>query len=233
MYQNRKYFGMTGTQIGILGGLALLVFCLFAVLGYLVFSGGFNVGGSSQEIPTPNPTATLAVIPTITPTALPTPIPYEQLIPSGWTQFRTDLVELWLPSSFKTAKSNSSGLTSLASSELLISRPAAKSTLYALWVNVSHEPLTSDSLDTFLDVKFQSLPAEYRLVDRQKLTVNSVPAVRAVVESSVKNFDVNELVYVFQDGGTVWYVLYAAQINDFYENMEIFQSSVKTFRFVR
>lgn len=233
MYQNRKYFGMTGTQIGILAGMAFLVLCLFGVLGFLVFGNGFSLGGSPEQLPTPNPTATLVVIPTATPTALPTLIPYEKLIPAGWTQFRTALVELWLPSSFKTAKANSSGLTSLAASELLISRPAAKSTLYALWVNVSHEPLTSDSLDTFLDVKFQSLPAEYRLVDRQNVTVNSAPAVRAVIESSVKNFDVNELVYVFQDGGTVWYVLYAAQINDFYENMEIFQTSVKTFRLVR
>ena len=71
------------------------------------------------------------------------------------------------------------------------------------------------------------------MVDRQKVAVNSIPAVRAVIESSVKNFDVNELVYVFQDGGTVWYVLYAAQINDFYENMEIFEASIRTFRLVR
>ena len=88
-------------------------------------------------------------------------------------------------------------------------------------------------LHTFLDVKIQSLPAEYRVVDRQKVLVNSVPAVRVVIESSVKNFDVNELVYVFQDGGTVWYVLYAAQINDFYENLENFEASARTFRLVK
>jgi hypothetical protein len=233
MDTNRKYFGMTVTQIGILGGMALLVLCLFGILGYLVLGGGFGLGGSSQEIPTPNPTVTLVVIPTATPTALPTSIPYEQLIPTGWTQYRTALVELWLPPAYKVPKSNTSGLAPLATSEVLVSKPAAKASLFALWVTVSYEPQTADSLDTFLDVKFQSLPSTYRVVDRQNVVVNSVPAVRVVIETRVKNVDVNELVYVFQDGGTVWYVLYAAQINDFYDNMENFEASARTFRLVK
>jgi hypothetical protein len=231
--QNRKYFGMTGTQIGILGGLALLVFCLFGITGYLVFGNGLSLGGSAQASPTPILTATPVVIPTITPTAPPTPIPYEQLIPNGWTQYRTASVEIWLPPAFKVPKSNSSGLAPLASSELIVSRPAAKASLFALWVLVTHEPLTTDSLDTFLDVKFQSLPPEYRVVDRQQVLVNTVPATRVIIESRVKNVDVNQLSYIFQDGGTVWYVLYAAQINDFYENLETFEASAQTFRLVK
>jgi hypothetical protein len=231
--QNRKYFGMTGIQIGILAGLALLVFCLFAIMGYLIFGNGFSLGGPSQGIPTPIPASTLIVVPTITPTPLPTAIPYEQLIPTGWTQYRTTLVEIWLPSAFKVPKSNTSGLPPLAGSELIVSRPAAKASLFALWVIISHEALTSESLDVFLDVKFQSLPSEYRVVDRQTVLVNSVPAERVVVEARVKNVDVNELVYIFQDSGTVWYVLYAAQINDFYENLETFETSARTFRLVK
>jgi len=233
MDPNRKYFGMTVTQIGILGGMALLVLCLFGVLGYLILGGGLNLGGKAQEIPTPNPTATLVAIPTVTPTALPTAVPYEQLIPVGWTQHRTALVELWLPPDYKEPKTNNSGLAPLASSEITVSRPAAKASLYALWVIVSYEPLTTDSLDAFLDVKFTSLPSEYRVVDRRNGSVNSMPAVRVVIESRVKNQDVNELVYVFQDGGTVWYVVFAGQINDFYDNMEKFEASARTFRLVK
>lgn len=233
MAQNRKYFGMTGSQIGILAGLALLVLCLFGVTGYLIFNGGLGFPGSQQLPPTPISTSTMIVIPTATPTALPTPIPYEQLIPAGWTQHKTTLVEIWLPPAFKQPRSNTSGLTPLAGSELTISKPAAKASLYALWVNISYELLTGSSLDSFLDLKLQSLPPDYRVVARQQTLINSIPAEKVTIEARVKNFDVNELVYVFQDGSTVWYVVYAAQINDFYENLETFEASARTFRLVK
>jgi hypothetical protein len=233
MYQNRKYFGMTRTQIGILAGMALLVFCLFGVLGFLVFGGGFSLGGGSQEIPTPNPTVTLIVIPTVTPTPLPTPIPYEQLIPTGWTQHRTALIEIWFPPQFKAAKAPASeGATTFAAVELVVSKSSGSS-IYNMWGAVSYEPLTTESLKSFLDVKVQSLAAELRVADRRSVILNGVPAERILIEGRVDTIDVNELAYVIQDGGTVWYVLYVAQINEFYENLEIFESSAQTFRLVK
>ena len=42
MTENRKYFGMTTTQLGILGGLAAAACLVFAVTGWFVFRGGFN-----------------------------------------------------------------------------------------------------------------------------------------------------------------------------------------------
>src|SRR5262245_40015182 len=140
--QNRKYFGMTGTQIGILAGMALAAFCLFALTGYLALGKGFNFAASQQGSPTPIPTATLIVIPTITPTSLPTPIPYEQLIPNGWTQHRTALVEIWYPPAFKAAKSQSTeGATTFAVPEIILSKPGSTSSLYNMWAAVSYEPL--------------------------------------------------------------------------------------------
>jgi hypothetical protein len=52
-------------------------------------------------------------------------------------------------------------------------------------------------------------------------------------ELRVETVDVNELVYVIQDGGTVWFILYAAQINEYYEMLPIFEQSAKTFRVVK
>ena len=42
-----------------------------------------------------------------------------------------------------------------------------------------------------------------------------------------------DLLFIFQDGGTVWYVKYSAEIADFYELLATFEQSVKTFRIVR
>lgn len=231
MYQNRKFFGMTGSQIGIVAGLGALVLCLFGVLGYLIFGGGFNLGRGPQLPPTPAPTVTPFVIPTITPTPLPTVIPYEQLIPTGWIQYRTPLIEIWFPPQYKLAKVPSSeGATTFATAEVFVSRTA---TLYNMFGAVAYEPLTTESLETFLDIKMQSLPAELRVVDRRATLLNGVPVVRLQFEGRANNIDINELSYVLQDGGTIWYVVYAAQINDFYENLEIFEDSAKTFRLLR
>ena len=234
MAQNRKYFGMTGSQVGILAGLAGLVCCLFALAGWLIFGGGMNFARLPANAPTPHLTPTLIVIPTITPTPLPTPIPYEQLIPQGWTQHRTALVELWLPPAYKDSKlavPKGAALTGVPA--LVVSQPASKTSNYVEWVIVSYEPLTTDSLDSFLDVKIQSEPASLRVVDRRKESLNSTPAVRITIETRVDNVDVNELAFVFQDGSTVWYVMYLAQINEFYEELGIFEDSVLTFRLVK
>jgi hypothetical protein len=44
------------------------------------------------------------------------------------------------------------------------------------------------------------------------------------------NLNVNDLLYVFQDGDIVWYVKYSAEISEYYELLPNFEESIKTFR---
>ncbi|MCK6538945.1 MAG: hypothetical protein L6Q26_02710, partial [Anaerolineales bacterium] len=185
---------------------------------------------------TPAPTVTpmLAVSPTITPTLTPTPIPYEQLIPAGWKQYKTALVEIWLPSNFRLADKKTVNTTAgFAVPELLITEIPSKSSAYNMLVGVSYDLMTGDSLDEFLDAKFPSLPYQARISDRRTVFVNTVEARRIVVEVRINNIDFNDLVYVIRDGSTVWYVEYVAQINEFFDNLPIFEQSIKTFRTVK
>ena len=224
---------MTGSQIGILAALAGVLFLILCVAGWLIFGDGLSFSQPPVVTPIPLISPTSIIIPTVTNTPIPTPVPYEQLIPNGWKQHLTTLVEIWLPPTFKDAKTSSKGRESLAVSELILSRPASKTTSYIMWVLVSYEPLTTESLDSFLDLKLQSLSSDYRVVERRKVLVNSTEAVRAVVETRDGVVDVNELVYIFLDGSTVWYVEYIAQINEFYNELATFEDSIKTFRLVR
>ena len=90
MTQNRKYLGMTIRQVGILAGLAVLACLIMGVTGGLALRGSLGLFSRPPEsTPVPQFTATPFVIPTVTPTETPTPIPYEQLIPFGWTQHQT------------------------------------------------------------------------------------------------------------------------------------------------
>ncbi|HKY54034.1 MAG TPA: hypothetical protein VJM08_07010 [Anaerolineales bacterium] len=230
--QDRKYFRLTTTQIGILAGLAGAACLLFGLTGWFLFRGGFS--RTPANTPIPLSTSTPFIIPTITPTPTSIPVPYEQLIPAGWVQHRTELVELWLPPAFTTGDATLFGQTAnVAILELALSGKTSESSLYQMLVTVSYEPLVGDSLDSFLTNEIAKLPVEARLTERREVSINSTNARRLVFEIRSNNIDINALSYAFLDGGTVWYVEYAAQINEFYEMLPTFEQSVKTFRIVR
>ena len=234
MTENRKYFGLTTTQIGILSGLAVAACLVFALTGWFVFRGGSGFSRLPVNTSVPQATSTPFVIPTITPTLTPTPIPYEQLIPTGWTQHRTELVELWLPSGFKIASSGVSGISgNSVLLEMALTGSASDSSTYETFVTVSFEPLTSDSLDTFVDSRLSNIPADINMAERRKIQINSTEAYRLMFEGHSNNISTNDLLFIFQDGSVIWYVRYSAEIREFYEMLSTFEQSVKTFRIVR
>ncbi len=232
----QKYFGMTRLQLGILAGLAGILILVLGVGAFLVLRNVSPAASAPQATFTPPPTVTSAAAtpPTVTPTPAPTAIPYEQLIPAGWKQYKTSLVEIWLPANFKLGDKKALNQTAqLAFNELFITEVPSKTSTYNMLVSISYDLMTGDSLDDFLQTKLQQLPAEIRLTDRRTVYVNTVEARRLMLEFRVNNIDINDMVYVFQDGNTVWYVEYVAQIGEFFENLPIFEQSIKTFRTVK
>ncbi len=227
MTQERKYFGMTVQQLGILGALAAFACLLFGMTGFIMVRR--NVGFTAKPLAstaTMQPTSMIVFTPTPTPTVIPTPIPYDQLIPKDWKQFKTALVEIWLPPTFKTIAKD-------AGEELAASNSNSKTSIYKMRFSVSYEPLGDQSLDTKLDEHLAKMDPSLRVVDQRNVLLNTVPAIRLMLEGRIKTVDVNELVYVIQDGGTIWYIVYAAQINEFYEMLPSFEQSILTFRIVR
>lgn len=233
---NKKYFGMTVTQLGILAGLAGLALVLFCVVGYLVLGKvtGSSVPDVATATNTPQPTVTLVTTPTLTTTPESTPLPYELLIPPGWVQYRTALFEIWMPTGYKTAKTVDVIMTGLGGSpitDLSLSASLTAKSTKKIYMTVSYEPVTADTLDAFISARLTGLgvtPSE-----RTKVTLNTVPAVRLVFNGRKGNTDINELTYVILDGTTVWYIQYTAEIADYFNTLANFESSVKTFRVVR
>ncbi len=233
MTQDRKYLGMTTSQIGILAGLTVVACLLFGVTGGLVFRRALNGLFAPKQVMTPTsmPTSTIAVTPTITPTETPTPIPYEALIPLGWTQHKTQLMEIWMPPEYKNA---APGVVAGVAGDAVFLNLALVSTVktsgYPTSLSVSYEPLTANTLDEFLKVKLSNIPPDANLVENRKVTINGKEAVRLTFEGKNDNLDTNDLLFVFQDGGMVWYVKYSAAIKEFYDLMPYFEESIKTFR---
>jgi len=234
---NKKYFGMTVMQLGILTGLAGLAIVLFCVVGYLILgkaTGHSPLQAVATVTATVQPTVTMVLTPTLTATPAATPFPYESLIPTGWVQYRTALFEIWMPPGYKSAKADAlvTGLGGTSIVDLTLSGSTSKKAPNKIYMTVSYEPMNTDSLDTFITQKVTALglaPSE-----RSKVTLNTVQAVRLIFSGRKgNNTDINELTYVFQDGTTVWYVQYTAEITEFYNLLSNFESSAKTFRLVK
>ena len=230
--QDRKYFGLTTTQLGILAGLVGVVCLLFGLTGWFVFRGGFARSPAPTAVILS--TSTPFVIPTLTPTNTPTPVPYEQLIPEGWVQYRTALVEIWLPSQFENSGQGISGIAgNSVLLEMALTGQASSTSPYKIFVSVSFEPLTTGSLDEFLESRLSNIPAGVNVSERRKVIINSTDAYRVMFETNNNNVLTNDLVFAILDGTTIWYVRYSAQINEFYEMLSAFEQSIKTFRIVK
>ncbi len=230
--------GMTRMQIYILAGMAVFLVVFMCFGGWFVMKGFGGGPGLSEPAYTPTnaPTVTsiVEILPTVTPTITLTPAPYEQLIPADWNQYKTDLVEIWLPKNFSAASKKTSDFTNnFFATELLMTEVSSKSSAYRMQVAVTYDLMIGDSLDAFLDGKFPHFPYQARVTDRRTVFVNSVEGRRVVIEFKNNNVDYNDMVYVFQDGSTVWYVQYIAELSEFFDNLPIFEQSIKTFRPVK
>jgi len=226
---------MTRMQIGILAGLAGMLCLIVIVGGWLVLSNRSRMlSNPSVPVSVPTVTSVVAVTPTVEVTITPTPIPYDQLVPADWYQFKTALVEIWMPNNFKLADKKTKDITAnFGIPDLLLAEVSSKSSAYTMLVSVSYDLTTGGSLDQVLDEKFPNLPYQARIADRRTVYINTLEARRVVIEFKVDNIDYNNLVYLIQDGNTVWYVQYVAELSEFFDNLPIFEQSIKTFRPVR
>lgn len=233
--QERKYFGMTGQQLAILAGLGVGACLLFGVAGMLFLRGGTSVfGGMPEGTSIPQSTSTPFMLPTVAASQTPTPIPYETLVPAGWTQFKTALVEIWLPNGFEQADPQKvADPGNLGTRDLVMTAILSEASSKPVLVMVFYKPLTAVSLDAQLDSDLAKTPGNIRQTDRRKAPEISPEAIRIVQETGSGTDQVNQMTYVFLDGSTIWFVQYTAQINEFFEMTDEFERSARTFRIVR
>ena len=252
MTHDRKYFGMTIQQIGILAGLAILACVLFSAAGTLLLRRGANAPRLSPAELTSmaRPTSTFVMVSTVAATETPTPVPYEQLIPDGWTQHRTSLIEIWLPPGFKPADGDKLqaqgaktftklgmeeliGADSMATAELVLADEVSGSPLYRTVASAAYEPLIFDSLEVYMDTRIQNYPPSITVTERKKVRVGANEAERIIFEIRLANLSLYYLSYYITDGGTIWRIRFEAEINEFYMLLPDFEKSVQTFRTVQ
>ena len=254
--QNKRYFGMTVIQLGILGCLGLVA--LGMVLGGGIFiTTSLGSTGPSGRAPqdisaTPEWTATpiITETPTLTPTA--TPFPYDELIPSGWEQHITSDIEIWLPTRFKSVNVENErremidlyqdiGLDEIA--RTMQENPSA----YVFWfkasesdavpytanISIEFQAVSIESLDIYLDQKYineESSP--FRVVNRKEILGGIHQTRRILLESTLDNYYVAVAQYAIYDGTHLWFINCTAHYNEFYTLLPDFDKVARTFRLV-
>ena len=258
MSKNRakRYFGMTVVQLLVLGCLALVA-CVTLAGGGVIVNGviggdGFSLLPSPMPTSTPAPTSTpyLTETPTLVPTA--TLIPYEELVPSGWDQYTTTTLELWVPPQFKPVDVEKElqatikfyrdqGYDDLAQ-QLEDNPPAyvfwfrdtkpSANSLYTAGITLEPVLVTGTSLDEFLDQRYANGPQEYHVVNRQEFQVGNYEARRVLLEGNLNTVYVSIAQYVIFDGVNAWVINCTAHINDFYTLLPEFDKVAHTFRLI-
>jgi len=250
----KRYFGMTVAQLTILGCLALTV-CGMLSGGFFLVSGsmgrGFSIFSSPEPTSTLQPTSTpyLTETPSFTPTS--TLIPYEDLVPSGWDQYITTSVELWLPSQFEPADIDKKRQESIDfykdigyadMAEEMEERPSAivfwfetsepSKTLYRTNITVEPVLMTAANLDDYLDQETTSGLQEFVVVNRKEIQVGNYEARRFLFEANLSNVYIGVAQYAVFDGINVWYITCASHFNEFYTWLPEFDKITRTFRLI-
>jgi hypothetical protein len=253
--RSNRYFGMTVIQLVILGCLALAACGI--VGGGLVFISGSTGGSGLSLLPSPAPSSTpiptftpyLTETPTLTPS--PTLIPYEKLIPSGWNQYTTTNIKVWLPPQFEPVDIGQErqaridlykdlGYDDIA--EELEENPPA----YVFWfevtepgtnlyvTNITIEPDLMDApdLDAYLKQQDAVSPQEFVLVNRREFPVAYYEARRTLLEANLSNIYVGVAQYAIYDGVNVWILNCGSNFNEFYTWLPEFDKIARTFRLI-
>lgn len=188
------------------------------------------------------------------------PAPIQSTAVPGWNRVKGRGVELWLPPQYqggspsaKDTQTMLKGLATLGSQYAELARVVEKNpdaiALYAVDVDrttgrvasvIVSPSIVPESmpLEVFIDL-FRKTPIPGMRVVEQKMTRipdNSVrggvsqPAGRLVVETTVRNITVRQLVYVIKRGTTVWSVAYSTGVNEYSQRLPAFEKSIRTFR---
>lgn len=243
----RRYLGMTILQLSILG-LLVLALCCTLVSGIWILNGMVARAYTVPNLPglndTPLPTLTPAPTATPMPTATATPIPYESLIPPGWTKFTSTsdpALEVWLPPSYalQTTKNQEDAIPvySVEEARSVLALMDGTHSPYLIFTTfeVVVRPAFAPTLDEMVDAEFGALMRSGRLLERDtfEFTVGDRPARKLVFDINVSGVNAGLALYAVQVGNEVWYLGFATPFNELYTRMPVFDQIIQTFRIVK
>jgi hypothetical protein len=251
--KSSSFMGMSGTQVGILIGLAVIALFSICGVGWVLISMGSLVAGPvvSTALPLASPTVT-APAETATPevTTAPTP-PSTVAPPDGWVEFTAQGGGLWLPNSFvggdmvahkseviSKVRQLGSFFKPIADA---MKQPLANTVLWMVDKNKQKTPLVTtvivrsinlpsdETIDkVILDYIANSNPPP-TINGTKKLTILGREARRLSSQGITSTLDFSEIDYLIKDGDTYWIVSYVMSTAIYVDTLPMVEKSIQTF----
>lgn len=238
---------MTVNQLLVLGGLMVLICCVFAgglgLLNYMAATVYAPAVPAEIMLPTPLPSATAG--PTEPPTQTPTPteIPYESFIPQGWKQFtlpEAPGMEFWLPEGYKALtgkqKEQNSPLPmygpNVDDMNVLMVMVDSKESALLLYTNayVTTLAMRGSNLDEAIDSVFGQMMRTGRMIEQKPFDVFGYSGQKLVFDINSNGINAGVVVYIFQRGQELWQLGFITPYNELFTRMEEFDTAARTFR---
>ncbi|AFY39990.1 hypothetical protein Lepto7376_3833 [[Leptolyngbya] sp. PCC 7376] len=97
-------------------------------------------------------------------------------------------------------------------------------------INIISEALPSNlTIETYLDITKQQLPAQFNIVEEEFIEINSKPAVRLIIELEMAGSLVKESVYIVRGDNKAWVITCATGKEDFETRRPIFEKMANSF----
>lgn len=251
--QQRRLFGMTMTQMLILGCLALAA--IGTIFGGFIFISSSGVPGRGSLFPTAAPTLLAQPTP-VSGEGVPPgdssnipPVQSNGQIPSDWKRYTSTTIEIAVPPQFLAVDAETERLERIEAYrsqgfDFLADRLEGPSFDYRFWFNfpqpetityntyiaVKADILPTETLDGYIDEAYGPALQGFEVVDRQNVTIENLQARRVLLEASINNQPIGVAEYVITDEVNLWIVSAGSIREEFYSWLPEFDRVVRSFR---
>lgn len=252
--RNRRIFGMTVTQVMILGCLALAaigaIFGSFILISSSTTPGGLAVlpGAGQTAVPQLASPSDLTGGPETLPTA-PIPIVGEG-IPSDWKQYSATTIALSVPFQFipvenidlerqeQIATYRSQGYEFLAARlendqfdyRFWFNYPQPDVPVYAPHIIVKADVLPTLTLDEYIDQAYGAGLEGFQVAEGQEFAVENLQARRVLLDASLSGFPIRLVEYVITDEVNLWIISCGSTLDEFNSWLPIFDRVAGSFQ---
>jgi hypothetical protein len=228
--QRQKYLGMTCGQVILLACLGLVALGGIWFASRLILGIGLPAPATQVPISLPEP---LTPVPLETDTSVPSSMPiqptltftvtsYASLIPQGWTQYKYEKVELWMPADF--AKKSSKDAVVYAENK------NGQGNGFIVSVGLEKYTPVTTNLDDYIREGLTQFTPDTTFLEKKKFVVGSYEAQRLKLQTIITNISVGEAVYFIKDGGNIWMLAGICRYEDFHTWLTTFDQIAHTFR---
>ena len=249
----KRLFGMTLTQLVILGCLALAA--IGTIFGIFVFiSSSTTPGGSSSD---PSPVPTFPLQPPNSPGQAGSPgdpfagpsISSDDQIPSNWQSYAGTTIEISVPPQFESVSAEierqkrieyyrGQGYGFLADRleipsfdyRFWFNYPQPKTVTYDTHIYVKADILPTFTLDVFIDQAYGPELQGFQVVDRQEIRIGNLEAQRVLLEADLNDQPIAVAEYVVTDEVNLWIISAGSIREEFYSWLPEFDRVARSFR---